>query len=152
QIKIAFSSVADAYGIGQMAAAEAIALLHEGEVATDSSASSPGRILHILHIPGDPRDDYSLEVQRGFEAKMRTLKNVAITTKPAIDWEPRDAEKILKDEQQQKNDFDLIFCHASHLIQPLLPLVHNPRVIFISANGAPNGLKNLKRGKQHREI
>jgi hypothetical protein len=33
-----------------------------------------------------------------------------------------------------------------------LPLVHNSRVIFISANGAPNGLKNLKQGKQHREI
>jgi ribose transport system substrate-binding protein len=96
-IKIAFSSVANAYGIGQMAAAEAIRLLglHEGEEAlsTDPGASPPGRIMHILHIPGDPRDDYSLEVQRGFEAKMRLVKDVAITTKSAIDWEPRDAEK-----------------------------------------------------------
>jgi ABC-type sugar transport system substrate-binding protein len=151
-ITIAFSSGANAYGIGQMAAVEAKKLLglHEGdETPSTNFAASPKR---ILHIPGDPRDDYSLEVQRGFEAGMRLVKDVTITAKPAIDWEPRDAEKILRDELSQKHVFDLIFCHASHLIQPLLPLVERSHTFFMSANGAPNGLKNLKQGKQDREI
>ncbi len=154
RITITFTSVANAYEIGGMAALEAIKLLKERK-GEDAPQVNPSNLptKRILHIPGDPRDDYSLEVQRGFEAKMRLAPDISITTKPAIDWELRDAEKILRDELNRNAVFDLIFCHASHLIQPLLPLIkQQPNIIIIAGNGAPIGLKNLKEHKQHREI
>jgi ribose transport system substrate-binding protein len=143
KIAIEFTSVADAYAIGEKAAEEAIKLLTE----------HAGSIKKVLQISGDPRDDYSLEVQRGFEAKMRSAPEISITSKPAIDWEPRDAEKIVRDELDQKAEFGLVFCHAAHLISPLLSLLKDrPDIIFIGANGAPIGLKQVREGKQHREV
>ena len=74
------TSVAGTIEIGQLAAAKVIELL------TAKYGSPKGKMLQIL---GDPGDNYTLDIQKGFEEVMaKEAPDVEIISKAAMLWEP----------------------------------------------------------------
>ena len=73
------TSVAGTIEIGQLAAAKVIELL------TAKYGSPKGKMLQIL---GDPGDNYTLDIQKGFEEVMaKEAPDVEIISKPAMLWD-----------------------------------------------------------------
>jgi ribose transport system substrate-binding protein len=140
------TSVAGTVEIGQIAAGEAVRLLSErhGEPA--------GKVLQIL---GDPGDNYTLDIQKGFEERMAAeAPNVEIVTNAAMQWEAENAGTILEDQLLVNPDIDLIFAHAAHLTVPLLE-AHGKQpgeIMMMASNGAPVGLDNIRSGWQQVEV
>src|SRR5687767_12878700 len=71
--KSAFTSVAGTVEIGNIAADEIQKLLKT------KNGAVKGKVLQILGDPGDP---YTLDIQKGFEDKMKAFPDVTIITKP----------------------------------------------------------------------
>ena len=95
------TSVAGTVEIGQIAAGEAIRLLSERH------GSPRGKVLQIL---GDPGDNYTLDIQKGFEERMAAeAADVEIITNAAMQWEAENAGTILEDQLLVNPDIDLIF-------------------------------------------
>lgn len=143
-----FTSVAGTIEIGQVAAGEIQRLLKEkkGEVK--------GKILQVL---GDPADPYSLDIQKGFEDKMKAFPNVKIISLPAMAWEASNAGTIVSDQMVANPDIDLIFLHAAHLsvaaVAALEAKGKKPGdVMMISSNGAPVGLDLIRKGWLNVEV
>ncbi len=143
-----FTSVAGTIEIGQVAAGEIQRLLKEknGEVK--------GKILQVL---GDPADPYSLDIQKGFEEKMKEFAGVQIISLPAMAWEASNAGTIVSDQIVANPDIDLIFLHAAHLsvaaVAALEAKGKKPGdVMMISSNGAPVGLDLIRKGWLNVEV
>jgi ribose transport system substrate-binding protein len=143
-----FTSVAGTIEIGQVAAGEIQRLLKEknGEVK--------GKILQVL---GDPADPYSLDIQKGFEDKMKEFAGVKIISLPAMAWEASNAGTIVSDQMVANPDIDLIFLHAAHLsvaaVAALEAKGKKPGdVMMISSNGAPVGLDLIRKGWLNVEV
>jgi ribose transport system substrate-binding protein len=143
-----FTSVAGTIEIGQVAAGEIQRLLKEkkGEVK--------GKILQVL---GDPADPYSLDIQKGFEEKMKEFSGVQIISLPAMAWEASNAGTIVSDQMVANPDIDLIFLHAAHLsvaaVAALEAKGKKPGdVMMISSNGAPVGLDLIRKGWLNVEV
>lgn len=143
-----FTSVAGTIEIGQVAAGEIQRLLKEknGEVK--------GKILQVL---GDPADPYSLDIQKGFEEKMKEFAGVQIISLPAMAWEASNAGTIVSDQMVANPDIDLIFLHAAHLsvaaVAALEAKGKKPGdVMMISSNGAPVGLDLIRKGWLNVEV
>ncbi len=143
-----FTSVAGTIEIGQVAAGEIQRLLKEknGEVK--------GKILQVL---GDPADPYSLDIQKGFEEKMKEFAGVQIISLPAMAWEASNAGTIVSDQMVANPDIDLIFLHAAHLsvaaVAALEAKGKTPGdVMMISSNGAPVGLDLIRKGWLNVEV
>jgi ribose transport system substrate-binding protein len=143
-----FTSVAGTIEIGQVAAGEIQRLLKEknGEVK--------GKILQVL---GDPADPYSLDIQMGFEDKMKEFAGVKIISLPAMAWEASNAGTIVSDQMVANPDIDLIFLHAAHLsvaaVAALEAKGKKPGdVMMISSNGAPVGLDLIRKGWLNVEV
>ena len=143
-----FTSVAGTIEIGQVAAGEIQRLLKErnGEVK--------GKILQVL---GDPADPYSLDIQKGFEDKMKEFADVKIISLPAMAWEASNAGTIVSDQMVANPDIDLIFLHAAHLsvaaVAALEAKGKKPGdVMMISSNGAPVGLDLIRKGWLNVEV
>jgi ribose transport system substrate-binding protein len=143
-----FTSVAGTIEIGQVAAGEIQRLLKEkkGEVK--------GKILQVL---GDPADPYSLDIQKGFEDKMKEFTGVKIISLPAMAWEASNAGTIVSDQMVANPDIDLIFLHAAHLsvaaVAALEAKGKKPGdVMMISSNGAPVGLDLIRKGWLNVEV
>ncbi len=143
-----FTSVAGTIEIGQVAAGEIQRLLKEknGEVK--------GKILQVL---GDPADPYSLDIQKGFEDKMKEFAGVKIISLPAMAWEASNAGTIVSDQIVANPDIDLIFLHAAHLsvaaVAALEAKGKKPGdVMMISSNGAPVGLDLIRKGWLNVEV
>jgi len=130
------TSVAGTVEIGHVAAGEAERLLKE------KNGAVKGKILQVLGDPGDP---YTLDIQKGFEEKMKAFPDVTIISKPAMQWEASAAGSIVSDQLLANPDIDLIFVHAAHLsvaaVASLEAAGKKPGdVLLISSNGAPVGL------------
>ena len=143
-----FTSVAGTIEIGQVAAGEIQRLLKEknGEVK--------GKVLQVL---GDPADPYSLDIQKGFEEKMKEFAGVQIISLPAMAWEASNAGTIVSDQMVANPDIDLIFLHAAHLsvaaVAALEAKGKKPGdVMMISSNGAPVGLDLIRKGWLNVEV
>ena len=143
-----FTSVAGTIEIGQVAAGEIQRLLKEknGEVK--------GKILQVL---GDPADPYSLDIQKGFEDKMKEFAGVQIISLPAMAWDAANAGTIVSDQMVANPDIDLIFLHAAHLsvaaVAALEAKGKKPGdVMMISSNGAPVGLDLIRKGWLNVEV
>jgi ribose transport system substrate-binding protein len=143
------TSVAGTVEIGQIAAGEAIRLL------TERHGEPKGLVLQIL---GDPGDNYTLDIQKGFEEVMAAeAPNVEIVTNAATQWEPENAGTILEDQLLVNPNIDLIFAHAAHLTVPLVAILEAEGkqpgdIMMMASNGAPVGLDNIRSGWQQVEV
>lgn len=143
-----FTSVAGTVEIGEIAAGEAQRLL------TERNGAVKGKILQVLGDPGDP---YTLDIQKGFEAKMKDFPDVQIITLPAMQWEASNAGTIVSDQIVANPDIDLIFLHAAHLsvaaVAALEAKGKKPGdVMLMSSNGAPVGLDLIRKGWLNVEV
>jgi ribose transport system substrate-binding protein len=143
------TSVAGTVEIGQVAAGEAIRLL------TERHGEPRGLVLQIL---GDPGDNYTLDIQQGFEEVMGAeAPDVEIVTNAAMQWEAENAGTILEDQLLVNPDIDLIFAHAAHLTVPLVAILEAEgkepgEIMMMASNGAPVGLDNIREGWQQVEV
>ncbi|HSK93916.1 MAG TPA: sugar ABC transporter substrate-binding protein [Candidatus Angelobacter sp.] len=143
------TSVAGTVEIGNIAAEEAIRLL------TERHGGPRGTVLQIL---GDPGDNYTLDIQQGFEEVMaEEAPDVEIVSKAAMQWEASNAGDIVEDQLLVNDDIDLIFAHAAHLTVPVISVLeakgHQPGdIMLMASNGAPVGLDNIRAGWQQVEV
>ena len=143
------TSVAGTVEIGRVAAGEAIRLL------TERHGEPRGLVLQIL---GDPGDNYTLDIQQGFEEIMAAeAPDVEIVTNAAMQWEAENAGTILEDQLLVNPDIDLIFAHAAHLTVPLVAILEAEGkqpgdIMMMASNGAPVGLDNIRSGWQQVEV
>jgi ribose transport system substrate-binding protein len=140
--------VAGTVEIGYIAAEETQKLL------TAKHGSVKGKILQVL---GDPADPYTLDIQKGFEEKMKAFPDVTIISKPAMQWEASNAGTIVADAIVANPDIDLIFSHAAHLsvaaVASLEAAGKKPGdVMMMSSNGAPVGLDLIRKGWLNVEV
>jgi ribose transport system substrate-binding protein len=143
-----FTSVAGTVEIGHVAAAEIQRLLKE------KKGDVKGKILQVL---GDPADPYTLDIQKGFEEKMKEFSGVQIISLPAMQWEASNAGTIVADQLVANPDIDLIFVHAAHLavaaVASLEAKGKKPGdVMLVSSNGAPVGLDLIRKGWENVEV
>ncbi|WP_373503839.1 sugar ABC transporter substrate-binding protein [Aestuariivirga sp.] len=143
-----FTSVAGTVEIGYVAAGEAERMLKE------KNGSVKGKILQVL---GDPADPYTLDIQQGFEEKMKAFPDVQIISLPAMQWEASNAGTIVSDQIVANPDIDLIFLHAAHLsvaaVAALEAKGKKPGdVMLMSSNGAPVGLDLIRKGWLNAEV
>jgi len=143
-----FTSVAGTVEIGHVAADQI-----EGLLKT-KNGSVKGKVLQVL---GDPADPYTLEIQQGFEEKMKAFPDVKIITLPAMQWEASNAGTIVADQMVANPDIDLIFVHAAHLavaaVASLEAKGKKPgEVMLVSSNGAPVGLDLIRKGWENVEV
>ena len=75
-----FTSVAGTVEIGYVAAEQAEKLL------AAKNGSVKGKVLQVLGDPGDP---YTLDIQKGFEEKMKAFPDVKIISVPTMQWDCR---------------------------------------------------------------
>jgi ribose transport system substrate-binding protein len=142
------TSVAGTIEIGQVAAGEIQRLLKE------KNGAVKGKVLQVLDDPSDP---YSLDIQKGFEDKMKEFPDVQIISLPAMQWEASNAGTIVSDQMVANPDIDLIFLHAAHLsvaaVAALEAKGKKPGdVMMISSNGAPVGLDLIRKGWLNVEV
>ncbi len=146
--KSAFTSVAGTIEIGQIAADEIQKLLKA------KKGSVKGKILQVLGDPGDP---YTLDIQKGFEDKMKAFPEVTIISKPALQWEASNAGTIVSDQLLANPDIDLIFVHAAHLSVAAVAALEGKgkkpgEIMLVSSNGAPVGLDLIRKGWENVEV
>jgi ribose transport system substrate-binding protein len=143
------TSVAGTVEIGRTAAAEAIRLL------TERNGGPTGTVLQIL---GDPGDNYTLDIQQGFEEVMAAeAPDVEIVTKAAMQWEATNAGRIFEDQLLVNDKIDLVFAHAAHLTVPIVAIMEAQgrkpgEIMLMASNGAPVGLDNIRNGWQQVEV
>jgi len=143
-----FTSVAGTVEIGYVAAGEIQRLLKE------KNGDVKGKVLQVL---GDPADPYTLDIQKGFEEKMKPFSGVEIISLPAMQWEASNAGTIVADQLLANPDIDLIFVHAAHLavaaVASLEAKGKKPGdVLLVSSNGAPVGLDLIRKGWEQVEV
>ena len=136
------TSVAGTVEIGYVAAGEIQRLLKE------KKGDVKGKILQVL---GDPADPYTLDIQKGFEEKMKEFPGVQIISLPAMQWEASNAGTIVADQLVANPDIDLIFVHAAHLavaaVASLEAKGKKPGdVMLVSSNGAPGRPRSHSQG------
>ena len=144
----AFTSVAGTIEIGHVAAGVVEKLLSE------KNGAVKGKVLQVLGDPGDP---YTLDIQKGFEEKMKAFPDVTIISLPALLWEASNAGTIVNDQMLANPDIDLIFNHAAHLsvaaVASLEAAGKKPGdVLMLSSNGAPVGLDLIRKGWMQAEV
>jgi ribose transport system substrate-binding protein len=142
------TSVAGTVEIGYVAADQIQRLLKE------KNGAVKGKVLQVLGDPGDP---YTLDIQKGFEEKMKAFPDVTIISKPAMQWEASNAGSIVADQILANPDIDLIFVHAAHLavaaVASLEAAGKKPGdVLLVSSNGAPVGLDLIRKGWEQVEV
>jgi ribose transport system substrate-binding protein len=143
-----FTSVAGTVEIGHIAAGEIQRLLKE------KKGDVKGKVLQVL---GDPADPYTLDIQKGFEEKMKDFPGVQIISLPAMQWEASNAGTIVADQLVANPDIDLIFVHAAHLAVAAVASMEAKGkkpgdIMLVSSNGAPVGLDLIRKGWENVEV
>ncbi|MEZ5831821.1 MAG: sugar ABC transporter substrate-binding protein [Dongiaceae bacterium] len=146
--KTDLTSVAGTVEIGYVAADQIQGLLKA------KNGAVKGKVLQVLGDPGDP---YTLDIQKGFEEKMKAFPDVKIISLPAMQWEASNAGTIVSDQMVANPDIDLIFVHAAHLavaaVASLEAKGKKPGdVLLVSSNGAPVGLDLIRKGWEQVEV
>jgi len=143
-----FTSVAGTVEIGHVAGGEIQRLLKE------KNGAVKGKVLQVL---GDPADPYTLDIQKGFEDRMKDFPEVTIISLPALQWEASNAGTIVSDQLLANPDIDLIFVHAAHLAVAAKASMEAKgkkpgEVLLVSSNGAPVGLDLIRQGWEQVEV
>ena len=146
--EVDLSSVAGTVEIGRIAGGEIARLLKERRKEVK------GQVLQIL---GDPGDNYTLDIQKGFEEVMKAHPGVKIITKAALQWEASNAGNIAEDQLLVNPNIDLIFVHAAHLAVPVVSVLEAKgkrpgEIMLVSSNGAPVGLDLIRKGWEQVEV
>jgi ribose transport system substrate-binding protein len=146
--KTDLTSVAGTVEIGHIAADQIQGLLKQ------KNGSVKGKVLQVL---GDPSDPYTLDIQKGFEEKMKAFPDVKIISLPAMQWEASNAGTIVSDQMVANPDIDLIFVHAAHLAVAAQAALEAKGkkpgdVMLVSSNGAPVGLDLIRKGWEQVEV
>ncbi|MEZ5667462.1 MAG: sugar ABC transporter substrate-binding protein [Alphaproteobacteria bacterium] len=146
--EFSLTSVAGTVEMGYLAAGEVVRLLEE------RNGSASGKVLQVL---GDPGDNYTLDIQAGFEEVMAGYPDVEIVTKATLMWEPANAADIIEDQLLVNPDIDVIFGHAAHLCSAMIAVMEGAGkapgdIAMLCSNGAPEGLKNIRNGWQQAEV
>ena len=120
----------------------------------EKNGAVKGKILQVL---GDPADPYTLDIQKGFEERMKEFPDAQIISLPAMQWEASNAGTIVADQLIANPDIDLIFVHAAHLavaaVASLEAKGKKPGdVMLVSSNGAPVGLDLIRKGWEQVEV
>ena len=142
-----FTSVAGTVEIGYVVAARSQRLLKE------KKGDVKGKVLQVL---GDPADPYTLDIQKGFEEKMKAFPDVQIISLPAMQWEASNAGTIVADQLVANPDIDLIL--STLRIWQWQPSPRSkPREKALlcharSSNGAPVGLDLIRKGKRLEQV
>ncbi|MFO1038386.1 MAG: sugar ABC transporter substrate-binding protein [Geminicoccaceae bacterium] len=143
------TSVAGTVEIGRLAAAEVITLL-KGKYG-----SPKGKMLQIL---GDPGDNYTLDIQKGFEEVMaKEAPDVEIISKAAMQWEATNAGKVFEDQILVNPDIDLVFAHSGHLTVPIVAIMEAKGkkpgdILMLASSGMPVALDHIRQGWQQAEV
>jgi ribose transport system substrate-binding protein len=142
------TSVAGTVEIGHIAADQIQALLKK------KNGAVKGKVLQVMGDPGDP---YTLDIQKGFEEKMKAFPDVKIISQPAMQWEASNAGTIVADQLVANPDIDLIFVHAAHLAVAAVASMEAKGkkpgdVLLVSSNGAPVGLDLIRKGWEQVEV
>ena len=124
------------------------------DLLKEKNGAVKGKVLQVLGDPGDP---YTLDIQKGFEEKMKPFPDVKIISLPAMQWEASNAGTIVADQMVANPDIDLIFVHAAHLavaaVASLEAKGKKPGdVLLVSSNGAPVGLDLIRKGWEQVEV
>lgn len=140
--------VAGTVEIGEIAGAEIVQLL------TARHGTPRGKVLQIL---GDPGDNYTLDIQNGFENVVAAHPEIEVLTNAALQWEAANAGDIAEDQLLVHRDIDLIFVHAAHLAVPVVAALEASGkqpgdVMLVSSNGAPVGLDLIRQGWEQVEV
>ena len=138
----ALTSVSGNVDIGRIAGQEIQRLLME------KNGSASGKVLQIL---GDPGDNYTLDIQIGFEEVIAGSPDVEVITDAALNWEASNAADIAENEMLANPDIDLIFGHAAHLSDAVRSVLESNGkapgdIMLVSSNGAPVGLEMIREG------
>ena len=147
--EVDLTSVAGTVEIGRLSAEQAIRLL------TERYGSAKGKLLQIL---GDPGDNYTLDIQKGFEEVMAAkAPDVELITHAALQWEPTNAAKIAEDQLLVNPDIDLIYTHAGHLMVPIISILEGKGkkpgdMILMASTGMPVSLDFVRSGWQQVEV
>ena len=102
----ALTSVSGNVDIGRISGREIKRLLEE------KNGSASGKVLQVL---GDPGDNYTLDIQIGFEEVIADFPDIEVITDAALNWEASNAADIVENELLANPDIELIFSHAAHL-------------------------------------
>ena len=143
------TSVAGTIEIGHLAAAKVIELL------TAKNGSPKGKMLQIL---GDPGDNYTLDIQKGFEEVMdKQAPDVEIISKAAMQWTPENAGKVFEDQILVNPDIDLVFAHSGHLTVPIVSIMESKGkkpgdILMLASSGMPVALDHIRQGWQQAEV
>jgi ribose transport system substrate-binding protein len=140
--KFSLTSVSGNVDIGRISGREIVRLL------TERHGSAKGTVLQIL---GDPGDNYTLDIQIGFEEVMADNPDIDVITDAALNWEASNAADIADNELLANPGIDLIFGHAAHLTDAVRAVLEAQGkkpgdVMMVSSNGAPVGLENIREG------
>lgn len=143
-----FTSVAGTVQIGHIAADEIARLLKE------KNGDVKGKVLQVL---GDPGDSYTLDIQKGFDEKIKAHPGVTVISKPAMQWEAANAGSIVADQLLANPDIDLVFVHAALLAPPAVASLEAAGkkpgdVLLVSSNGDPLGLDLIRKGWEQVEV
>jgi ribose transport system substrate-binding protein len=150
--KVALTSTADATNIGVLAAT------HAGKFLSEQNYT-------VIQITGDPGDNYSLAIRKGFDSVLLAHTGYKIYTKSALNWNPANALKIIMDYDRTEHTLEhvgVIFAHSAELLTPIVHYLQsktpskqnipNSGPALISANGAPSAMSNIERRVQMLEI
>ena len=112
----------------------------------------------MLQILGDPGDNYTLDIQKGFEEVMaKEAPEVEIISKPAMLWEPTNAGKVFEDQILVNPDIDLVFAHSGHLTVPIVSIMEAKGlkpgdILMLASSGMPVALDHIRQGWQQAEV
>jgi len=142
------TSVAGTVEMGVAAAGVVKSLLEQRNGAVE------GKVLQVL---GDPGDNYTLDIQKGFDETIAADSGVEVVTKATPLWEPGNAADIIEDQILVNPDIDVIFGHAAHLCSAMIAVLESAGkapgdIAMLCSNGAPEGLKNIRNGWQQAEV
>lgn len=138
----ALTSVSGNVDIGRISGREIVRLLEE------KNGSASGKVLQIL---GDPGDNYTLDIQIGFEEVIADHPDIEVITDAALNWEASNAADLAENELLANPDIDLIFSHAAHLSDAVRSVLESSGrspgdIMMVSSNGAPVGLEMIREG------
>ena len=137
-----FTSLAGTIEIGRMAGTEIVKMLKA------KNGSAKGKVLSVM---GDPGDAYTVDIEAGFQQIMKDNPGIKVVTKPAMNWEPDNAAKVVEDQLLVNKDIDVIFMHADHLAPPVVAVLkakgyQKGQMKLLVSAGMPIGLQLLREG------
>lgn len=138
----ALTSVSGNVDIGRISGREIVRLLEE------KNGAPKGKMLQIL---GDPGDNYTLDIQIGFEEVIADYPDIEVITDAALNWDAANAADLAENELLANPDIELIFSHAAHLSDAVRSVLESSGrspgdIMLVSSNGAPVGLEMIREG------